>query len=181
MDSVHERLDGFGRPSSRPPAARDLGRERLVDRAVDMDGSGLDASSRRREPGPPREVSTASRATDAHPSRSSSLVGTGASRCARPYLPYSSTWSIVWFAPVPRRRGGRSGGQQDQRHAGLRGLDDGGEELGRCGAARARDGDRFAQRLRQPQREERARSLVEVHVRGHARMPVERQRQRRRT
>ena len=56
----------------------------------------------------PREVSTASRATDAHPSRSSSVVGRGASRYARAYLPYSSTWSIVWFAPVPRRRGGRS-------------------------------------------------------------------------
>ena len=58
--------------------------------------------------GPPH-AATASRPIRRHSSASSADDGhRRRSRYARGYVPNSRTWSIVWFAPVPRSRGGRS-------------------------------------------------------------------------
>ncbi len=73
------------------------------------------------------------------------------------------------------------GGQEHQRRAGQRRLDDRREEFGRGGAARAGDGDRTAGRLRDAEREEPRGPLVEMDVQPDVRMTRERERERCRT
>src|SRR5207237_9076516 len=56
----------------------------------------------------PPDAAIARAPASRHVSESPRPTGTRGSRYARAWLPYSSTWSIVWFAPVPRSLGGRS-------------------------------------------------------------------------
>ena len=121
--------------------------ERFLERAVDVHGPGLRAAARRDRlaPGPPPRE----------------RVGRGRGhgrlevrprvRAEQPHL----VDRLVRAGAAQTR--GTVGGQQEEGHARLRGLDHCGEQLGRRRAARARDGDGTAARLREPQREERAR------------------------
>ena len=52
--------------------------------------------------------------------------------------PKMPTWSVVWLAPVPRSRAGRSAVTHDQRHAGVRRLEHGRVQV-RHGGARGGD------------------------------------------
>jgi hypothetical protein len=70
------------------------------------------------------------------------------------------------------------GGQHDQRHARVPGLDDRGEEVGRGGAGRARDDHRSARSLGHAEREEAGAALVEDRDRLELRPRGERERER---
>ena len=63
-------------------------------------------------------------------------------RAAGPRLPNSCTWSVVWLALVPRSRAGRSAVSSDQRHPGVRGLEDRGVQVRDRRAAGRDDHDR---------------------------------------
>ena len=70
------------------------------------------------------------------------------------------------------------GGQHEQRHARLVGLDHRGRVVGRRGPRRAGERDRHARRLREPEREEAAAALVDVRGRADARLAGEREHER---
>ena len=145
-------------PSRRPSL---VGHERLLERAVHLDGTRRARRSRPRLRAGPRRT---------RPRRPRATSGTGGSRYARAYRPYSSRLIdrlVRAGAAQPRRA---VGGQHDQRHPRLRRLDDRGEVLGGRGAARARQRDGRAGRLREPEREERARcARPDARARGPAR------------
>ena len=72
------------------------------------------------------------------------------------------------------------GGEDEQRHARLVGLDHRGRVVGRRGARGAGERHRHAGRLGQPEREEAAAALVDVRGRADARLAREREHERRR-
>ena len=151
---------GLG-PDRRPVAAGGavdglpFGHERLVERRVEVRRPGRRAERRLH-----RTSSRVAARRRRRPPWRASAVPRRRARTGRTCRPAS----IVWFAPVPRSRGGRSAVSRIERRPRLRGLDDRGEQLGDGGAARGDDGCRDAARLRDPEGEERARALVQVDV-----------------
>ncbi len=75
---------------------------------------------------------------------------------------------------------GAVGGEDQQRNAAVPRLDDSGREVDRGRAGGAEDGDGRSLRLGHPQREEAARTLVEMHPGTHIRMALQLDRERRR-
>ena len=88
-----------------------------------------------------------------------------ASAAKEPKIP---TWSVVWLAPVPRRRAGPVGGHDHQRHTGVRGLDHGGQEVGHGRARGARHRRGAVADLREAEGEEAGGPLVDARVQAQA-------------